>query len=153
MEALHEGAAALAAAGIESARREARLLLAEATGLSREQILLDPGRSIDPTPYRALIARRAAREPLALILGYQEFWSLRFRVSPATLIPRADSETLVEAARALRPNGVRTILDLGTGTGCLLLATLTELSEARGLGTDRNPAAASLAAENAASLG
>jgi release factor glutamine methyltransferase len=152
-DALREGAAALAAAGIDSPRLDARLLLAEATGLTRDDLLREPGRVVDPGLYRALVARRAAREPLALILGWQEFWSLRFRVSPATLIPRADSETLIEAARALRPRGVASVLDLGTGTGCLLLAALTEFPRACGLGTDRSPAAAALAGVNAAALG
>src|SRR5206468_335401 len=105
-------------------------------------------RKVDLTRYRQFIARRAAREPLALIVGWQEFWSLRFRVSPATLIPRADSETLIGAAVAARPDGVRTVLDLGTGTGCLLLAALTEFPGAWGVGTDRSPAAAQLAAKN-----
>jgi len=151
--ALNRGASALAAAGIESARREARLLLAETAGLTREELLRDPGRIIDLPRYDCLLARRAAREPLALILGHQEFWSLRFRVSPATLIPRADSETLIEAALASRPSGIRTVLDLGTGTGCLLLAALTEYPAAFGIGTDRSPEAAQLAAQNARDLG
>ena len=100
-----------------------------------------------------MLARRAAREPLAYVVGWQEFWSLRFAVSPATLIPRADSETLIEAALAARPAGVRRILDLGTGTGCLLLAALSEYPEAFGVGVDRCPGAAALAARNAAALG
>jgi release factor glutamine methyltransferase len=152
-EALNRGASCLEAAGIESARREARLLLAAAAGLSPEALLRDPDRCIDGARYQALLDRRASREPLALILGWQEFWSLRFRVSPATLIPRADSETLIEAAVASRPAGVRSVLDLGTGTGCLLLAALTEFPGAFGIGTDRSPAAAALAAENAVMLG
>ena len=103
--------------------------------------------------YERLLARRAAREPVALILGWAEFWSLRFQVSPATLIPRPDSETLIEAALAARPGGVGSVLDLGTGTGCLLLAALHEFKAAWGVGTDRSPAAAGLAAANARSLG
>ncbi len=145
--------AALAAAGVDAAGREARLLLAEATGLSQEQLLRDPGRPIDAAGFRRLLDRRIAREPLAYILGWQEFWSLRFRVSPATLIPRADSETLIEAAVAARPQGVGSVLDLGTGTGCLLLAALSEFGAAWGVGADRNPAAAGLARQNARDLG
>jgi release factor glutamine methyltransferase len=102
-----------------------------------------------------LLARRIAREPLALILGHREFWSLDFAVSPATLIPRPESETLIEAALAAfsRRSPPRMILDLGTGTGCLLLASLAEFPAAFGLGVDRSPAAAALAAHNAATLG
>jgi release factor glutamine methyltransferase len=153
-EALRHGAASLAAAGIDNPRLDARLLLGHSTGLSREALLREPLRGIDPAPYRALLARRAAREPLALILGRQEFWSLDFEVSPATLIPRADSETLIEAALAALPDRsrVRMILDLGTGTGCLLLAALTEFPLAWGLGVERSPAAA-LASRNACALG
>jgi release factor glutamine methyltransferase len=176
-EALNRGAFLLEAAGIEGARREARLLLAEAAELTQEELL----RALEPSPFGSgrgegasgataltpslsrrereieagfahLIARRAAREPLALILGWQEFWSLRFRVSPATLIPRADSETLIEAAVASR-RSVQSVLDLGTGTGCLLLAALTEYPNAWGVGVDRNRAAAGLAAWNARALG
>ena len=154
-EALREGAALLEAAGIDNPRLDARLLLGYAAGLSREALLREPLRGIDPVPYHALLARRAAREPLALILGRQEFWSLEFEVSPATLIPRADSETLIEAALAALPDHGRvwSILDLGTGTGCLLLAALTEFPLAWGLGVERSAAAAALALRNARALG
>ncbi len=154
-EALRYGAALLEAAGVGNPRLDARLLLGHAAGLPREALLREPLQDIDPTPYRALLARRAAREPLALILGRQEFWSLDFKVSPATLIPRADSETLIEAALAAMPDRsrVRSILDLGTGTGCLLLAALTEFPSAWGLGVDRSMDAAALASRNARALG
>ncbi len=152
-EALQHGRALLEGVGVDSPALDARLLLAHAAGLSREDLIREPGRDIDARPYQALLDRRAAREPLALILGSQEFWSLPFQVSRATLIPRPETETLIEAALAARPGGVRSILDLGTGTGCLLLAALTEFPAAWGVGIDRNPEAAALAAANAASLG
>jgi release factor glutamine methyltransferase len=126
------------------------LLLAHALGISPAELLRDIGAVADPAPLEPLLARRLAREPLALILGRREFWSLDFAVSPATLIPRPESETLVEAAIALAPP--RRILDLGTGTGCLLLAVLSEFRAAFGVGVDRSPAAAALAAHNAATL-
>ncbi len=154
-EALRHGAATLEAAGVDNPRLDARLLLAHALGTSSEGLLLDPGRHVDAAGYDAVLRRRAAREPLALILGRREFWSLDFAVSPATLIPRGDSETLIETAQevfAQRPPP-RRILDLGTGTGCLLLAALAEFSSSFGIGIDRSPAAAALAACNAAMLG
>lgn len=151
-DALLQGAAVLSAAGVEQPRLDARLLLAHAAGLSQNELLRDPDTTIDEPAYAALLARRAAREPLALVTGMQEFWSLPFAVSPATLVPRADSETLIEAALAAC-DSPRRVLDLGTGTGCLLLAALTEWPQAWGVGIDLMPASAALARRNAVSLG
>lgn len=152
-EALRHGAALLAAAGVDNPRLDARLLLAHATGLAQAALLREPAGLVDLATYQTLLDRRIAREPVAMILGYQEFWSLPFAVSAATLIPRPDTETLIEAAlAALDRAAVRSVLDLGTGTGCLLLAALSELPGAWGLGVDRAPAAAALAQRNACAL-
>jgi release factor glutamine methyltransferase len=151
--ALRRGAAKLAAAGIEGARRESRMLLHAALGVP-ERSLLAMEAVIDPAKFDALLARRAAREPMAFILGRQGFWTLDLNVSPATLIPRADSETLIRAALEAFPRrDVFDVLDLGTGTGALLLAALVEFPDAWGLGVDLSPAAAALAARNAAMNG
>jgi release factor glutamine methyltransferase len=149
-EALAEITARLKAAGIEEPRREARLILAAALGTNAAGLMARD--AVDPQVYEPLVARRAAREPLAYITGHKEFWGLEFAVSPATLIPRPDTETLVEAVlgAGLQP---RTVLDLGTGTGCLLLAVLHETPGAFGVGVDINPEAAALAGRNAQALG
>ena len=152
--ALARATVALRDAGIDNPRLEARLLLGHALGVNQEALLADTDCAA-PENFHTFLARRAAHEPLAYILGRQEFWSLSFAVSPATLIPRADSETLIEAAMAAFSDRtrVRRILDLGTGTGCLLLAALSEFPLAFGVGVDFSSAAAVLAAANAASLG
>lgn len=152
---LRSAAAALAAAGIENAQWEARLLLAHATGLDAAALLRDREQPVDAPGFDALVAARAGRTPLAFLVGRQPFWSFDVLVSPDTLIPRADSETLVEAALAVFPNPaiVRRALDLGTGTGCLLLAALTEFPAAWGVGVDLSPGAAALARCNAGRLG
>ncbi len=154
-DALRHGAVVLAAAGVDSPRLEARLLLGHAAGLTQAALLRNRDAPVDMPPYAALLARRAGREPLAFITGRQEFWSLSFEVSSDTLIPRPDSETLIEAALEARPGrgAVRSILDLGTGTGCLLLSALTEYPVAWGVGVDLSPGAAALAQRNAAALG
>ncbi len=152
--ALRQASERLAAAGIEQPRREARLLLAHLLGLSTETLLHDLEQPVEWAPFAVLLARRLAREPLAFITGQREFWSLPLQVSNATLIPRPDTETLLEAALAELPDRhrVASVLDLGTGTGCLLLAALTEFPLAFGVGVDLSPEAVALARTNARSL-
>lgn len=151
---LDEAASALAAAGIDAPGREARLLLLHVLGRPPGR-LLDRAERVSDAGYGALVARRCAREPMALILGRQGFWTLDLAVSRDTLIPRADSETLVEAALAALPDRAarHRVLDLGTGTGCLLLAVLSEFPDAWGVGVDLAPCAAALAAGNARANG
>jgi release factor glutamine methyltransferase len=156
--ALEDATRRLAAAGIAEARLEARLLLGDAAALSVERLLGQPEQALEPEAAARLdrhLARRVAREPLAQILGRREFWSLPFAVTPATLVPRPESETLVEAALSLVPDRRQPlrILDLGTGAGCLLLALLSELAYSTGLGVDASLAATRLARQNAAALG
>jgi release factor glutamine methyltransferase len=148
-EVLRVAVIRLRAAGIDEARLEARLLLAHALGVDRN-VLIDRDQAIDDAQFQALLARRLAHEPLALITGRQGFWTLDVSVSPATLIPRADSETLITASIAAGArHAPRRILDLGTGTGCLLLAALVAFPEAFGVGIDLSPDAAQLARRNA----
>jgi release factor glutamine methyltransferase len=138
-------------AGIDDPGREARLLLAHALGRD-PATLLDRQARVDKGIFDTVVARRASREPLALITGRTGFWTLDLEVSPATLIPRADSESLIEAALEAFPDRARVhrMLDLGTGTGCLLLAALSEFRHAWGVGIDLDPDAAALARRNAA---
>ena len=157
-DSLATAAAALHRAGIEQPRREAGLLLGHVLRLDRAALARDPGRRLsaaETTRLRDLTDRRVGREPFARIVGVREFWSLPFRLSPDTLVPRPDSETVVEAAldrvdqAAARP----AVLDLGTGSGCLLLALLRELPDAWGVGVDLAPGAVMTARRNARDLG
>jgi release factor glutamine methyltransferase len=135
-------------------RLDAELLIAEALGVEREAMLLS--RLDDPAPPEAepLLARRASGEPVAYILGRRDFWSIELEVGPGVLIPRPDSETLLEAAVAhFRGRSPGTILDLGTGPGTLLLAALAEWPQARGLGVDASEDALAYARRNAERLG
>lgn len=153
-EAIARGATVLAAAGVADPVRESRLLLAHAAALPLSA-LLDRGRPVETARFDDVLKRRASREPFAFITGRQGFWTLDLEVSPDTLIPRADSETLIQALQSLRDAGwtARTILDLGTGTGALLLAALTLFPDAWGVGVDRSAPAAGLARRNAMSNG
>lgn len=149
---IEEGAELLKAAEIEDARREAQLLIAAALQKSMTQIfMMDKNTLVDPVVIRQYFARRAQREPFAYIIKEQGFWSLDLEVSPATLIPRADSEALIEVLLKLLPDkkAPYRFLDLGTGTGCLLLAALSEYPNAFGVGIDIIPQAAALASKNA----
>ena len=154
-EALREGAARLRVADIDNPRLEARLLLAYALRTTKEDVLRDQAASIDAACYFSLLDRRIAHEPLAHILGRREFWSLDLLVSPDTLVPRPETEALIEAALAAFAgrSPPRNVLDLGTGSGCLLLAALTEFPAAFGVGIDRSPAALTVAQRNAVRLG
>jgi len=155
---LRDAAVALTAAGIDNARFEARLLLAHAAGVTIEWLVAH-GDEAPPASVvealRALTARRIRREPMAYVTGEREFWGLPFKVSPAVLVPRPDSETLIEAALALMPGRTEPwrIVDLGVGSGCLLLTLLREFPNARGVGLDASAEALSVAQYNADALG
>ena len=150
-EAIRAAAEALAPVS-DTARLDAELLMAHLFGVTRSELLLRHMRDPEPPGFAALVERRAAHEPVAYITGRQDFYGLPLIVTPATLIPRGDSETLVEAALALKPEAER-VLDLGTGSGALLLAVLAHLREAQGIGIDRAPEAVAVAARNAEQLG
>ena len=147
----------LEAAGVELPVFDARLLLEAATGVSRLDILTDPHRSIadqDSARLDALVARRAAREPIAYILGRKAFYALDFAVGPAVLTPRPDTEMVVEAALAAVPEDFPAdVLDLGVGSGAILLSILSARPEATGTGIDASPDALVFAESNAAALG
>lgn len=157
-DAIGEAARRLRDADIATARLDARMLVGHVVGMAPGLILgRDDYRpsAVELDRIEALVARRTAREPISHILGEREFWSLTFQVDSAVLVPRPESESLVEAALefcASRDGPLR-ILDLGTGSGCLLLALLTEFSNAEGVGVDVSNLALAVASANAQSLG
>jgi release factor glutamine methyltransferase len=153
--------AAFRAAGLDSPDLDARVLVGHALGLDHAALAAAAGRQL-PERYAAhigrLAVRRLAREPVARIVGRREFWSLAVAVTPAVLVPRPETETVVACAlAALERDGARQralrIADLGTGSGALLLALLNEVPNAVGVGTDTSLAALAVARRNAASLG
>lgn len=152
-EALRAAIATLRAAGVEDAPRDARLLLARAMGLAPDRLTLHLSDPLVPEAEAAmapLVAARARRQPIAQILGHRLFWGHAFEVTPDTLDPRPDTECLVEAALSLP---FSRMLDLGTGTGCILISCLLGMPGATGLGTDISPAALAIAARNVARHG
>jgi release factor glutamine methyltransferase len=159
--ARREVARRLRARGIDTPDLDARLLVGHALGLDHAGLARASERALgddEIAQIEALLARRLAREPVARIIGVKEFWGLPLRLSPSVLVPRPETETVVEQAlAAILEDGSREralrIADLGTGSGAIMLALLAELPNAFAIGTDRDPAALIVARGNAARLG
>ena len=140
---------------IETPQLDARLLLQQATRFSREDLILDPRRGVEAAvveKFRQFIARRLAHEPVSRILGYREFYGRPFKVTSAVLDPRPDTETLIDLALPLMTGNCR-ILDLGTGSGAIIVTLLAERPAASGVAVDLSSAALSVARANAEALG
>lgn len=160
-EARRTMAAQFRAAGLDTPDLDARILLGHALGLDHTALAVAPLRILGAGEANAiaeLTERRLAREPVARIVGWKEFWSLPLRIGAATLVPRPETETVVEAAlAAVETRGPRSrplrIADLGTGSGAILLALLAELPNACGVGTDISADALRVARDNAKHLG
>lgn len=137
----------------DTARLDAELLMAHALGVSRDTLLMQHLDGYIPVGFDALLQRRITHEPLAYITGTRDFWTITLGVAPGVLIPRPDSETLIEAAVAhFGATGPTRVLDLGTGSGALLLAALHHWPKATGLGIDASEAALEIARKNAAAI-
>jgi len=152
-----DGTARLRAGGSESAALDARLLLCHAAGVAHEALVAHGADIISDRAakdFERYLARREMGEPVARILGEKEFWGLPFKIGPDTLVPRPDSECVVSAALNVisDSHAALRVLDLGTGSGCLLLALLCELPSATGLGVDISEGAVGIARENAEAL-
>lgn len=150
-EAIRAAAERLAATS-DTARLDAELLMAHALDCSRSDMLLKAMRDPAPVSFAVLLERRAGHEPIAYITGRTEFYGRTFMVEPGILIPRGDSETLIVAALAASPSPGR-VLDLGVGSGALLLTILAERPNAQGVGIDASPLAIDVTGENAVALG
>ena len=151
--AIREAAEVLAAVS-DTPRLDAELLMAHVLGVTRPEMLLRAMRDPVPAGIASLVVRRLRHEPVAYIVGTQEFYGLELIVTSDVLIPRSDSETLIEAARtSLAERAPARVLDLGTGSGALLLAALALWPAAQGVGIDRSLAAVAVAAANAGRLG
>ena len=151
-EALDAAADALSAAGVEDARFDAEVLLAEATGWERARLVAEPELEIPPAASRRfaeMVRRRLRREPVAYIVGRRGFRGIELAVDPRVLIPRPETELLVELALELAP---RRVLDVGTGSGAIALAVATELPECEVVATDTSPGALEVARANAERL-
>tara|TARA_R110000868_G_scaffold262401_1_gene520863 strand:- start:25185 stop:26030 length:846 start_codon:yes stop_codon:yes gene_type:complete len=156
-EALKKATSTLASAS-ESAALDATLLLSKATGLTKIELFMRDGDDLTPEQlleFNAFIARRAAKEPIAYILGEKEFWGLPFKVVPGVLIPRPDTETLIATllATVCDQQAQGTVADLGVGSGAILLSILSEFKKFKGVGVDMNDTALEIARENATNLG
>jgi release factor glutamine methyltransferase len=148
----------LRAAGIESAQLDARVLLAHVLGVDAAQLIAASDDPVGPEAqdrFEQAIVRRAAREPVARVLGVKEFWSREFALSPEALVPRPETETLIEAALLARPerDAQLRVLDLGVGSGVLLGAIMLERPASFGVGVDRSLGAARTARDNFTALG
>ncbi len=150
-------AGAKALSGSQSPRLDSRVLAKHVLSVDDAALIVraaDPVTDETKRAYDGVVMRRACGEPIAYITGVKEFWGMTFRVTRDVLIPRSDSECLVEAVVSRRPRGsVSRILDLGTGSGCLLCALLSEYPDAAGVGVDISGAAVAVARDNAARLG
>ncbi|WP_027133039.1 peptide chain release factor N(5)-glutamine methyltransferase [Geminicoccus roseus] len=156
-QALRAAAGQLAAAGIEAPRREAMLLVELATGWSRTQQLVNKQAPLTPTQadrLSRLVERRTAREPFAYLAGLREFYGRPFQVGPGVLVPRPETEILIDTAREVFPDPEAhlRILDIGVGSGCILLTLLAEFPSASGVGVDRSRTALEYTRKNAAAL-
>lgn len=154
----HKAIRKLDQTGNETSGRDVDLLLEEATGVTPLDYILAPGRHINPAQeadFQMLLGRRLLREPISQILGRKDFWTLTFKVSQHCLTPRPDSEVLIEAALKSIADKKKPlkILDLGTGSGCLILSLLSELPHSMGMAVDISDKALDLAKENARRLG
>jgi release factor glutamine methyltransferase len=154
LEVLNKADEYLAQNGCPAARLDAQVLLAHVLQTERVQLYIDHARPLDEeelSAYRRLIARRAKHEPVAYLVGEKEFWSLPIKVDPRVLIPRPDTETVLEAVGELP--APRVFADVGTGSGCLLCALAGMFPDARGVGVDSDEPALQVARDNVDRLG